>query len=150
MIIIIKTASFNVLRYIDDLLGEHLALYFLVGLLPWSSCQPTLCGCNPLDDLILGLNHWPIVTCAIPRETQSINYISSSYLSPLCGKRGQSCHHQSQNLIVLFWTQIQKVGASIPLFSCYCQCCCCPFTYLFRACSSVPCASHISLLVVFC
>ena len=72
MSITIKPASFNLLRYISSGLGAYLTLYCIVGLIPWSTNQPTLCECNPLDYLILGLGHLPIITCTSPHEKSII------------------------------------------------------------------------------
>ena len=66
VIIIIKPASFNLLRSIAAGLGSQLTLYFIVVILLWSSHQITFCECNPFDYLVIGLGHWPIITCASP------------------------------------------------------------------------------------
>ena len=52
--IIIKHASFNLLRDIEDVLGAHITLYCLVVMIHWSSHQPKLYEFNPIDAIILG------------------------------------------------------------------------------------------------
>ena len=68
--IIIKPAFFHCLRAIDYVLGAHITLYCIVVLIHWSSYQPKLYECNPIDALILGWVNGQYLSAPSPASNQ--------------------------------------------------------------------------------